>query len=138
MSIKSIKYVLSLEFIELVRINATRSKDYIIRIAERRFIFSNPKADPITITENDIDRALSIINDSESQYDRYANVYTWFKNNLDRVNELKDDMTKLWNEYRGYVSSRGLEKLWVITNIYNDCTFVESEFKEMALGCLEA
>lgn len=124
-------WVLSKEFIELVRMNITAPKATIIRIAERRFIFSNPKANEITIFESDVDRAIDIINNTESSFDRYASVYTWIKNNMSVVKAKANDMKSLWAEYRAFITARGIEWLWAVTGVYNTNTAVEKEFNAL-------
>lgn len=124
-------YVLSKEFIELVRVNIDLSKAAIIRIAERRYTFSNPKADEITITEWDVDRAIDIIRNKESQFDRLSSVYTWLRNNANRVKALQHDSKALWDEYRSYITVKGIEWLWAITGVYNSNTAVEKEFNQI-------
>lgn len=125
-------FVLSKEFIELVRANITASKEKIIRMAERRYVWSNPKGEDITILEEDVDRAISIINNEESRYDRLASVYTWLRANATKVKVIASDLNKVWAEYRSYITSKGLEKLWAVTGVYNTNCQVEKEFKVLA------
>lgn len=133
-----LSFVLSKEFIELVRANITASKATIIRIAERRYIWSNPKGVEITILEEDVDRAVSIIRNEESRYDRLASVYTWLRANATIVKGFAHDLTKVWAAYRQYITVKGLEKLWAITGVYNTASKVEEEFKVLAEDFLAA
>jgi hypothetical protein len=123
-----LSYVLSKEFIELVRLNITAPKATIIRMAERRYIYANPKADEITVFESDVDRAIDIINNTESSFDRYASVYTWINNNMSVVKSKINDMKSLWAEYRAFITARGIEWLWAVTGVYNANCAVEKEF----------
>lgn len=125
-------YVLSKDFIELVRANMDLSKAAIIRMAERRYIWSNPKANEITIMECDVERAMDIVKNEESHFDRYASVYTWMKANAAKVKSLGNDVKALWTEYRAYITAKGIEWLWAATGVYNSNCAVEKEFKEMA------
>lgn len=124
-------YVLSKDFIDFVRANMDLSKAAIIRIAERRYTFRFPKADPIEIMECDVDRAIDIINNKESNYDRYASVYTWMMNNKSKVATLVNDVAALWSEYRAYITAKGIEWLWAVTKVYESNCAVEKEFKVM-------
>jgi len=133
-----LSFVLSKEFIELVRANITASKATIIRIAERRYIWSNPKGEEITILEEDVDRAVSIIRNEESRYDRLASVYTWLRANATVVKSFANDLNKAWAAYRQFITVKGLEKLWVVTGVYNTASKVEEEFKVLAEDFLAA
>lgn len=126
-----LSYVLSKDFIELVRANITASKSAIIRMAERRYTWSNPKAPEITIYESDVERAIHIINNNESNYDRWASAYTWINANMDTVKALGNDAKAVWSAYRTFITSKGIEWLWAITGVYNSNCAVEREFKEM-------
>lgn len=133
-----LSFVLSKEFIELVRVNITASKATIIRLAERRYIWSNPKGDDITILECDVDRAVSIIRNDESHYDRLASIYTWLRANDTVVKSFANDLSKVWAAYRQFITLKGLEKLWAITGVYNTACKVEQEFKVLAEDFLAA
>lgn len=126
-------YVLSKDFIDLVRSNMDLSKATIIRMAERRFMFRFPKANEITIMECDVDRAIHIIKNEESHFDRYASVYTWMNANSHKVKSMGKDLKALWSEYRAYITAKGIEWLWAATGVYNSNCAVEKEFKEMAI-----
>lgn len=133
-----LSFVLSKEFIELVRANINASKATIIRLAERRYIWSNPKGEEITILECDVDRAVSIIRNEESRYDRLASIYTWLRANADVVKGFAHDLGKVWMEFRQFITVKGLEKLWAITGVYNPSSKVEEEFKVLAEDFLAA
>jgi len=127
-----LSYVLSKDFIDLVRANMDLTKAAIVRIAERRYIWSHPKANEITIMECDVARAMDIIKNEDSSFDRYASVYTWMKANASKVKALASDLNALWAEYRKHITAKGIEWLWAATGVYNSNCAVEKEFKEMA------
>lgn len=133
MKLSKLRYVLSKDFIKLCADNIeAMGMATVIRMAERRFIFSNPKADEIEINESDVLRALSIAKNKDARYDRIANLYSWLSVNLNGVRAsaaLNREVVKsLWASYRGYVTANALEELWVVTKVYDDNTEVEAEF----------
>jgi hypothetical protein len=136
MKLNKLRFVLSKGFIKLCAENIdAMGMAAVIRMAERRFIFSNPKADEIEIDESDVMRALSIAKNKDARYDRIANLYSWLSNNLKGVRAsatLSREVVKsLWTSYRGYVTANALEELWVVTKVYDDNTEVEVEFGEV-------
>lgn len=133
MKMSKLRYVLSKGFIALCVENVDKmGMAAVIRMAERRFIFSNPKADEVEIDESDVLRAISIAKNKDARFDRIANLYSWLSNNLKGARAsatLSREVVKsLWTSYRGYVTANALEELWVVTKVYDDNTEVEVEF----------
>lgn len=136
MKLNKLRYVLSKDFIKLCADNIeAMGMATVIRMAERRFIFSNPKADEIEVNESDVLRALSIAKNKDARYDRIANLYSWLSNNLKGARSSavlsREVIKSLWTSYRGYVTANALEELWVVTKVYDDNTEVEAEFGEV-------
>lgn len=137
MKLSKLRYVLSKDFIKLCADNIEAlGMASVIRMAERRFIFSNPKADEIEINESDVLRALSIAKNKDARYDRIANLYSWLSVNLNGLRASatlsREVLKSLWSSYRGYVTANALEELWVVTKVYNNDTDVEAEFGVVA------
>jgi hypothetical protein len=125
MKLTKLRFVLSKEFIELCAANIDRGMATVIRLAERRYVFANPKAtEDIDIDESDVNRALSIAKNEDARFDRLANVYSWI-----RKQSSKAALT--WSNYRAYITANALEKLWVVTGVYKEAADVEVEFNHI-------
>ncbi|ANH51601.1 hypothetical protein RAY_136 [Erwinia phage vB_EamM_RAY] len=136
MKLNKLRYVLSKGFISLCADNIeAMGMERVIRMAERRYMFANPKADEVEIDESDVNRALSIAKNKDARYDRIANLYSWLARNISGVRNTaalnRDVMKSLWMSYRGYITANALEELWVVTKVYDNGTDLEVEFSEV-------
>lgn len=136
MKLNKLRYVLSKGFISLCVDNIEKmGMATVIRMAERRYAFANPKADEIEINESDVERALSIAKHKDARYDRIANLYSWLARNINGVRNnaaLNSEVMKsLWMSYRGYITANALEGLWVVTKVYDNGADLELEFSEV-------
>lgn len=124
-----IAFVMSPMFLALVNDNIkTMSALELIRTAERRFQFRNPRSNEIEITIADIERALVINNGADDSTDKLVNVYNWFKRT---GRTIVGPVADLWARYKAYISSAKLEKLWAGTGVLDMNGAAEKEFNNI-------
>lgn len=130
-----LSFIVSDCFINLVNDNIkTMSVDAIIRMAERRFQFRNPKLDGITVEVSDVERAIAIRNGTGDSTDKLINVYNWFKRT---GRTITGPLADVWARYRSYITERGLEKLWGGTGVLDVRSSAEKEFEAICKGLEE-
>lgn len=131
-NIAKLTFVVSDTFLDLVNDNIhTLSVDAIIRLAERRFQFRNPKLDGIEVTVEDIERAIAIRNGDNDSTDRLVNVYNWFKRT---GRTITGPVADVWARYKSYITATKAEKLWGGSGVLESGSSAEKEFTAIVKG----